>query len=69
MKLTAYGYVRVSTKEQHLDRQIAAMEEVGILSENIFQDKQSGKDFNRVSYQALLKTIKKGDVVYIKSID
>ncbi|MEG0576393.1 MAG: recombinase family protein [Bacilli bacterium] len=69
MELTEYGYVRVSTKDQHLDRQLVAMEEIGILEENIFQDKQSGKDFNRVSYQKLLAILKEGDTLYVKSID
>ncbi|MEG1732044.1 MAG: recombinase family protein [Longicatena sp.] len=69
MKCTEYGYVRVSSKDQNLDRQLVAMQEKGILNKNIYQDKQSGKDFHRISYQRLLKKIKEGDVLYVKSID
>ena len=64
-----YGYVRVSTKEQKEDRQILAMEEVHVPIENIYVDKQSGKDFNRPMYQKMLRKLKKDDLVYIKSID
>ena len=66
---TVYGYVRVSTREQNEDRQMIAMKEVGIKKKNIYMDKQSGKDFNRPMYQKLLKKLKEGDVLYIKSID
>jgi len=64
-----YAYVRVSSKDQHEDRQIANMMEQGIPVENIFMDKQSGKDFNRPEYIKLMNTIKEGDVVYFCSID
>ena len=64
-----YGYVRVSTKEQHLDRQLLAMRGFGIPEKQIFQDKLSGKDFDRPAYQRLLKKIKPGDTLVIKSID
>lgn len=64
-----YAYVRVSSKDQHEDRQIANMMEQGIPAENIFMDKQSGKDFNRPEYIKLMNTIKEGDVVYLHSID
>jgi len=47
LKKQQYGYVRVSTKEQHTDRQMAAMEKAGILRNHIYEDKQSGKDFER----------------------
>ena len=50
-----YGYVRVSTKEQNEDRQLVAMAEFGVPSENIFIDKQSGKAFNRPAYQSLVQ--------------
>ena len=65
----AYGYVRVSTKDQKEDRQLIAMEEQGVNEKNIFIDKQSGKDFNRPQYKKLLKKLKENDVLYIKSID
>lgn len=64
-----YGYVRVSTREQNEDRQLIALHESGVLQKNIYMDKQSGKDFNRPQYKKLLKKIKPGDLLYIKSID
>lgn len=66
---TVYGYVRVSTREQNEDRQLAAMREQGVLEENVFIDKQSGKDFNRPQYRKLLRKAKKDELIYIKSID
>lgn len=66
---TMYGYVRVSTRDQNEARQIAVMEELGIPNENIFIDKQSGKDFNRPEYRKMLRKVKKDDLIYIKSID
>lgn len=64
-----YGYARVSSKDQNIDRQIIALTEAGVLEENIFIDKQSGKNFDRPSYQNLMKTIKENDMIIIKSID
>ena len=64
-----YVYVRVSTKEQNEDRQLIALHDVGVMQKNIYMDKQSGKDFNRPQYKKLLKKIKPGDLLYIKSID
>lgn len=64
-----YGYVRVSSREQNEDRQIIAMKEMQVPEENIFMDKQSGKDFNRPQYKRLLRKVKNGDLIYIKSID
>jgi len=64
-----YGYVRVSTKEQNEDRQIIAMREIGVPEENIYMDKQSGKDFERPQYRCLVRRMKKNDLLYIKSID
>ena len=64
-----YGYVRVSTREQNEDRQMIAMREMDVFEENIFIDKQSGKDFNRPQYKRLIKRLKENDVLYIKSID
>ena len=64
-----YGYVRVSTKEQNEDRQLIALLEYGVRRENILIDKQSGKDFNRPKYQQMLKMVKPGDTLIIKSID
>ena len=67
--MAKYGYLRVSTKDQNLDRQIAAMHEVGIEDINMFQDKMSGKNFERTEYKWMLDVLKEGDVVYIMSID
>lgn len=64
-----YGYVRVSTREQREDRQLFAMKDFGVTEENIFLDKQSGKDFDRKAYRKLLKKIKPGDTLVVKSID
>ena len=64
-----YGYIRVSTREQNDDRQRTALENFGVSSQNFFVDKQSGKDFARPQYRRLLKKIKAGDVLVIKSID
>lgn len=64
-----YGYVRVSTKEQNLDHQILALREFGVPETQIHQEKQSGKDFERPVYLRLLKKIKPGDTLVIKSID
>lgn len=64
-----YGYIRVSTKEQNEDRQRIALQELDIPDQNIYLDKQSGKDFNRPAYKRLLRKLKKDDVLYVKSID
>lgn len=64
-----YGYVRVSTKEQNEDRQLIALHDVHVMQKNIYMDKQSGKDFNRPQYKKLLKKLRPGDLLYIKSID
>lgn len=69
MSSTSYGYVRVSSQDQNEDRQMIEMERVGIPANNIYIDKQSGKDFNRPKYQKLLRKINEGDVLYILSID
>ena len=64
-----YGYVGVSSKDQNEDRQVIVMRELQVPEENIYIDKQSGKDFNRPQYKKLLKKVKEGDLIYIKSID
>ena len=64
-----YGYIRVSTRDQNEDRQLVAMRDFGVTDGNIFIDKQSGKDFNRQGYRRLLKKLKPGDTLVIKSID
>lgn len=64
-----YGYVRVSTKEQNEQRQMIALREFGIEEKRIYMDKQSGKDFKRSKYKKLLRKIKNGDTLVVKSID
>ncbi len=64
-----YGYVRVSSTTQNVERQTEEMARLEIPNENVFIDKQSGKDFNRENYQILRSKIKKGDLLIIKSID
>jgi len=64
-----YGYVRVSTQEQNTQRQMIALREFGICEKQIYIDKQSGKDFQRQNYQRMLRRVRNGDTVVIKSID
>lgn len=64
-----YAYARVSANDQNLERQIAAFCEFGIPKNRIFQEKKSGKDFDRTQYKRLLKKLKMGDLLVIKSID
>ena len=64
-----YAYARVSAKDQNLQRQIAAFREFGIEENRIFSEKKSGKDFERTEYKRLLKRLKSGDLLVIKSID
>ena len=66
---TVYGYIRVSSKDQNEDRQWLAMREYGVPEDNIYADKQSGKDFERPGYRRLLRKMKPGDTLVIKSID
>lgn len=66
---TTFGYVRVSTKDQNEERQLIAMREFGVPSSRIFVDKRSGKDFDRPQYKRLMKRLKPGDTLVIKSID
>lgn len=61
-----YGYIRVSTKEQNEDRQRIAMDEYGVPAENVYIDRQSGKDFERPGYRGLMEALKEGDVFVIK---
>ena len=67
--MSVYGYIRVSSKDQKEDRQQIALKEVGVNLQNIYVDKQSGKDFNRPQYKKMLRKLKKDDLLYIKSID
>lgn len=69
MESTQYGYIRVSSREQNEDRQYIAMREFGIPKDNIILDKQSGKNFKRPGYMQLVKRLKPGDILAVKSID
>ncbi len=64
-----YGYIRVSSTDQNEDRQLIALNEKGVEKQNIYMDKQSGKDFDRPGYQKMAKKLRQGDLLYIKSID
>lgn len=64
-----YGYARVSTEEQHEQRQLAALLAFGVPDQCIYVDKQSGKDFERENYKKLLQKLKNGDTLAIKSIE
>ena len=67
--MTIYAYIRVSTKEQNIDRQLAALEPYNVPKKNIYCDYQSGKDFERPAYQKMLKRLKSGDLLILKSVD
>lgn len=69
MKQQFYGYMRVSSADQNVERQRQELVRWGIVEQHIYTDKVSGRDFNRPSYQTLRKKLKKGDVLVIKSID
>lgn len=64
-----YGYMRVSTKEQNEKRQRAALLKMGVPCQQIYLDKQSGKDFDRTEYQKLLRKLNSSFVPFVKSID
>lgn len=64
-----YGYIRVSTQEQNIDRQLISLLDIGISKKNIYVDKQSGKNFKRPSYTRLMRRIREGDLLIVKSID
>ncbi len=67
--MSNYAYIRVSTKEQNVERQLIAVQNLDIPKGNVYVDKQSGKDFNRSKYQKMIKKLKKEDLLYVKSID
>lgn len=67
--MNTYAYARVSARDQNLQRQIAAFTEFGIEKSRIFSDKKSGKDFERREYKRLMKKLRSGDLLVIKSID
>lgn len=69
MATYTFGYARVSTKEQNLDRQLVKFREKGIEERHIYSDMESGKDFDREKYQALRNTVRKGDLIYFDALD
>lgn len=69
MDIRIFGYFRVSSKDQNEARQLATMHALGIAERDIFIDKQSGKDFEREQYQFLKRMLRKGDILYIHSLD
>ena len=68
-KINNFAYVRVSTKEQNVDRQLSALNPYNIPPDNLFIEKKSGKDFMRPEYKRMLRRMKKGDVLHLKSVD
>lgn len=69
METTIFGYIRVSTKEQCEERQMIALRSFPVPENQIFMDKLSGKDFNRPQYQKMLRKLKRGNILVVKSID
>lgn len=69
MDVHTYGYIRVSTKDQNEDRQIIAMKQFGVEERFIYIDRQSGKDFNRPAYKRMIRKLREGDTLVVKSID
>ena len=68
MEGKTYGYIRVSTQEQNIERQLISLLDLGISKKNIYVDKQSGKNFNRPSYLRMMRRIREGDLLIVKSI-
>lgn len=64
-----YGYIRVSTREQNIERQLISLIEAGIERKSIYIDKQSGKDFRRPAYKKMMRKVREGDLIVVKSID
>ena len=69
MENKTYGYIRVSTREQNIERQLVSLLEAGVEEQNIYVDRQSGKDFRRPSYKKMMRKIREGDLLIVKSID
>lgn len=67
--MNKYGYIRVSSRDQNIARQVEAMLDIGIRKQDMYVDKQSGKDFDRGEYKCIVKKLKAGDELYVKSID
>lgn len=69
MNNRVYGYIRVSTREQNIERQLISLVKAGVKRENIYIDKQSGKNFERPAYVKMMHKIREGDLLIVKSID
>ena len=67
--MKCFGYARVSSRDQHEDRQVMALHEMGIAQSRIYVDKQSGKDFERPQYRRLVRRLHQGDLLCVVSID
>ena len=67
--MNKYGYIRVSSRDQNIARQVEAMLDIGIRKQDMYVDKQSGKDFDRGEYKRLVKKLNAGEELYVKSID
>lgn len=67
--MSIYGYIRVSSKDQNEERQVIALREAGVCTENIYLDAQSGKNFDRPQYKRLVRKLKADDLLVIQSID
>lgn len=67
--MTTYGYARVSSKDQNLDRQLDQLKNAGIEPRNIFSDKASGKNFDRASWNSLIDQLQAGDLLVVVSLD
>jgi len=67
--MNTYGYVRVSSKDQCEDRQLISLQQFPVQERNIYVDKMSGKDFERPQYKKLMRKVKAGDLIVVKSID
>lgn len=69
MKSNIYGYIRVSTREQNIERQMISLLEAGVDEKNIYIDRQSGKNFQRPAYKKMMSLVQEGDLIIVKSID
>ena len=69
MKNLVFGYVRVSSTDQNEERQLEDLRNAGVDERNIYIDKKSGKNFQRVNYTSMLERLRAGDLVVISSLD
>ena len=69
MNNKVYGYIRVSTQEQNIERQMIALLDAGMDTNDIYIDKQSGKNFKRPAYVRMMRRVREGDLIIVKSID